>query len=93
MSQLQTSDPCVWVCVCFPGEGGSGEEESGSGCDSPSCETDEDMYFSTPQNPIKPKLDPVVRNPPSSGAASQGSMALALCGLALALALLAPHWR
>ncbi|XP_028315792.1 glypican-4 isoform X2 [Gouania willdenowi] len=69
-------------------EDGSGEEESGSGCDSPSCNTDQDMYFSTPANPVKPRLIPVQS---WASAAAQGSMALALCGLALAF--LAPHWR
>ncbi|XP_060936280.1 glypican-4 [Limanda limanda] len=70
----------------------SGGEESGSGCDSPSCDTDRDMYFSTPPNPVKPRVDQVVvARAPSTGAATPGSMALALCGLALAL--LAPHLR
>ncbi|CAN9514725.1 unnamed protein product [Ophioblennius macclurei] len=69
---------------------GSGTEESGSGCDSPPCDTDQDIYFSTPPNPGKPRMNPV-HTEPSAGAASRGSMALALCGLALAL--LAPHWR
>ncbi|KAF7647815.1 hypothetical protein LDENG_00166220 [Lucifuga dentata] len=75
-------------------EDGSGGEESGSGCDSPSCDTDRDMYFPTPPNPVKPRVVPVVdRNPSESGGArvSQGSMALALCGLGLAV--LAPHVR
>ncbi|KAM4621729.1 glypican-4 isoform 2-T2 [Polymixia lowei] len=74
-------------------EDSSGGEESGSGCDSPSCETDPDIYFSTPPNPVKPKVNQVVDRSPSTDGArmSQGSMALALCGLALAL--LAPHLR
>lgn len=87
-----------WLKAAFIGtdisvdteEGGSGAEESGSGCDSPSCDTDQDIYFSTPPNPSKPRVNPV-HSSPSAGAASRGSMALALCGLALAL--LAPHWR
>ncbi|KAK9517717.1 hypothetical protein VZT92_023063 [Zoarces viviparus] len=72
-------------------EDSSGGEESGSGCDSPPCDTD--IYFSTPPNPDKPVVDQVVKSlPPSDGGvASKGSMALALCGLALAL--LAPHLR
>lgn len=75
-----------------PDEDGSGGEESGSGCDSPSCDTDRDIYFSTPPNPGKPRVNQVVVDrKPSAGVASQGSMALALCGLALAL--LAPHLR
>ncbi|XP_071779965.1 glypican-4 [Centroberyx gerrardi] len=75
-------------------EDSSGGEESGSGCDSASCETDRDIYFSTPPNPVKPRVVPVVdRHPPSTdgGRMSQGSVALALCGLGLAL--LAPHLR
>ncbi|KAM6953575.1 glypican-4 [Aplochiton taeniatus] len=75
-------------------EEASGGEESGSGCDSPSCEADRDIYFSTPPNPVKPRLIPVVnRDSSSNGVAgsSQGSMVLALCGLVLAL--LGPHWR
>ncbi|XP_061581824.1 glypican-4 [Cololabis saira] len=71
-------------------EGGSGTEESGSGCDSPSCDTDEDIYFSTPPNPVKPRLDTVHRAS-AGGVASRGSAALALCGLGLAL--LASHMR
>ncbi|MEQ2243654.1 hypothetical protein ILYODFUR_009051 [Ilyodon furcidens] len=67
----------------------SGDGESGSGCDSPSCSGD-DIYFSTPLNPVTPQLNPVHRDK-SAGVSSQGSMALALCGLALAL--LVPHLR
>ncbi|KAM3613310.1 uncharacterized protein V6R79_023964 [Siganus canaliculatus] len=73
-------------------EYGSGGEESGSGCDTPSCDTDQDIYFSTPPNPGKPRVNQVVVGSSSSaGVASRGSMALALCGLVLAL--LAPHLR
>lgn len=71
-------------------DGGSGEE-SGSGCDTPSCAKDQDMYFSTPPNP---RVDPVVvrdRSASGLGVSSQGSVVLALFGLVLAL--LAPHWR
>lgn len=71
-----------------------GGEESGSGCDSPSCDTDQDIYFSTPPNPGKPADEQRVKSRgPSAGgpAAATGSTALALCGLALAL--LAPHLR
>ncbi|MEQ2294797.1 hypothetical protein AMECASPLE_007407 [Ameca splendens] len=67
----------------------SGDEESGSGCDSPSCSGD-DIYFSIPLNPVTPQVNPVHRDK-SAGVSSQGSMALALCGLALAL--LVPHLR
>ncbi|XP_059202008.1 glypican-4 [Centropristis striata] len=70
----------------------SGEGESGSGCESPSCDTDRDIYFSTPPNVDKPQVKPVVVDKSSSVAvASQGSVVVALCGLALAL--LAPHLR
>ncbi|MEQ2207777.1 hypothetical protein XENOCAPTIV_018456 [Xenoophorus captivus] len=67
----------------------SGDEESGSGCDSPSCSGD-DIYFSIPLNPVTPQVKLVHRDK-SAGVSSQGSMALALCGLALAL--LVPHLR
>ncbi|XP_061091644.1 glypican-4 [Conger conger] len=74
-------------------EGGSGAEESGSGCDSPSCDEDRDIYFSTPV-PFNPRLVKVVHKEVGSGngaALARGSTALALGGLALAL--LTPHWR
>lgn len=89
-SWLYTSDPRV---CRFPDDDGSGGEESGSGCDSPSCDTDQDIYFSTPPNPGNPRVNQVVvgKGPSGGGVVSQGSMALALCGLALAL--LAPHLR
>ncbi|XP_043983387.1 glypican-4 isoform X1 [Gambusia affinis] len=68
----------------------SGDSESGSGCDSPSCGED-DIYISTSQNPEKPRVKSVQTD--SSSASSRGGLApaLALCGPALAL--LAPHWR
>ncbi|XP_054890294.1 glypican-4 [Poeciliopsis prolifica] len=66
----------------------SGDGESGSGCDSPSCGED-DIYIFTSQNPEKPKVNLVQTD--SSSASLRGSLALALCGPALAL--LAPHWR
>ncbi|XP_041845586.1 glypican-4 [Melanotaenia boesemani] len=69
---------------------GSGGEESGSGCDSPSCNTDQDIYFSTPPNPGNPRINQVHKIP-SAGAAFRASMALAVCGLALAM--LAAHLR
>lgn len=72
----------------FVDEDGSGGEESGSGCEGSDCVTD--IYFSTPPNPEKPRVNPV-KVPEGGSAASQGSLALALCGVALAL--LAPHWR
>lgn len=79
----------MFVCV-FVDEDGSGGEESGSGCEGSDCESDRDIYFSTPPNPEKPRVNPV-KVPEGGSAASQGSLALALCGVALAL--LAPHWR
>lgn len=78
---------CVGV---FVDEDGSGGEESGSGCEGSDCESDRDIYFSTPPNPEKPRVNPV-KTGESGSASSQGSVALALC--AVALALLAPHWR
>lgn len=68
----------------FLDDEGSGDEESGSGCDSPSCETDRDIYFSTPANPSIPRVGPVVVG--HSAANSHGStVAAALCCLGLAL--------
>uniref|UniRef100_A0A673WGB2 Glypican 4 n=1 Tax=Salmo trutta TaxID=8032 RepID=A0A673WGB2_SALTR len=73
-------------------EDGSGGQESGSGCDSPSCEADRDIYFSIPPTPINPRVFKVVHQETTGGdRMAHGSMALALCGLTLAL--LAPHWR
>ncbi|XP_077434396.1 glypican-4 [Vanacampus margaritifer] len=69
-------------------EEASGGEESGSGCDSPSCDTDRDIYFSTPPNPADPRIN-LVHSEASAGVNLQGSVALALCGLAL----LAAHLR
>ncbi|XP_047440975.1 glypican-4 isoform X2 [Mugil cephalus] len=67
----------------------SSGEGSGSGCDSQSCDTDQDIYFSIPPKTEKPRVNPVQST--AAGFASPSSMALALCGLALAL--LAPHLR
>ncbi|CAL1614129.1 unnamed protein product [Knipowitschia caucasica] len=71
-------------------EASSGDEEgeSGSGCDPPSCTTDQDIYFSTPQ---VPRLVPVAKGPSDAAASRRGSLLLALS--ALLLALLVPHWR
>ncbi|XP_076877348.1 glypican-4 [Brachyhypopomus gauderio] len=68
-------------------EDGSGEE-SGSGCDSANCDTDKDIYFSTP-TPVKPRF--VHREDTSSGGVRPGpcALSLALAGLAL----LAPYAR
>ncbi|KAJ8266926.1 hypothetical protein GJAV_G00136260 [Gymnothorax javanicus] len=76
-------------------DGGSGEE-SGSGCDSPSCTDDLDIYISTaaPHKPVVPRLHEVKTEVESRGGAGserRGSGALALA--ALALALLLPLWR
>ncbi|KAL6480253.1 hypothetical protein MHYP_G00112860 [Metynnis hypsauchen] len=69
-------------------EDGSGEE-SGSGCDSPSCDND-DMYFSTPP-PVKPRMVPQEKDSSSGVRLSPSSLVLALAGLTLAL--LVPHTR
>ncbi|XP_035289951.1 glypican-4-like [Anguilla anguilla] len=74
---------------------GSGEE-SGSGCDSPSCEDNLDIYISTrsPHQPGAPRVKEVKTGEgdrSGAGPASRGSGALALAGLALALLL--PLWR
>lgn len=68
-------------------EEASGGEESGSGCDSPSCDTDRDIYFSTPPNRVDPRVN-LVHSETSAGVTLQGSVALALCGLALLTAYL-----
>uniref|UniRef100_A0A1A8G961 Glypican 4 n=1 Tax=Nothobranchius korthausae TaxID=1143690 RepID=A0A1A8G961_9TELE len=70
---------------------GSGGEESGSGSDTTS-QTD-DMYFPTTPNTRLSKVRTVQESQGGNGAGAvlKGSMALALCGLGLAL--LAPHWR
>ncbi|XP_072573715.1 glypican-4 [Paramormyrops kingsleyae] len=62
-------------------EVGSGGEESGSGCDSPSCQ---DIYFSTAA-PIVPRLVKVAHKEPNSGAALLAIHGTTLAGLALAL--------
>lgn len=72
-------------------DGGSGGEESGSGCDSPSCETDRDIYFSTPANPSNPRVNQVVVGKSAAAAAARLPWGAALC--CLGLALLAPHFR
>ncbi|XP_077589080.1 glypican-4 [Stigmatopora nigra] len=69
-------------------EEASGGEESGSGCDSPSCETDRDIYFSTPPIPVDPRVN-LVHGEASAGVTLRGSAALLFCGLAL----LAAHLR
>ncbi|XP_007258721.2 glypican-4 [Astyanax mexicanus] len=75
--------------ITFDNEDETSGEESGSGCDSPSCANDKDIYFPTP-TPFKPRM--VHREDSSSGVRlSPSSLALALAGLALAL--LAPHAR
>lgn len=86
------------LCLSLPlffflsDEDGSGGQESGIGCDSPSCEADGDIYFSIPPTPINPRVFKVVHQETTGGdRMAHGSMALALCGLTLAL--LAPHWR
>ncbi|KAI1898188.1 hypothetical protein AGOR_G00069770 [Albula goreensis] len=73
-------------------DGGSGEE-SGSGCNSPSCDDDRDIYFSTPA-PHNPRVVKVARpdaGSENSALVARSSTALALAGLVLALLL--PHWR
>ncbi|XP_026868811.1 glypican-4 [Electrophorus electricus] len=64
-------------------EEGSGDE-SGSGCDSPSCDTDKDIYFST-TTPVRSRVGKPEDK--SSGSVQQGlcSLPLVLAGLVLAL--------
>uniref|UniRef100_A0A8C9RJY0 Glypican 4 n=1 Tax=Scleropages formosus TaxID=113540 RepID=A0A8C9RJY0_SCLFO len=71
-------------------DAGSGGEESGSGCDSPSCQ-DPDMYFSTP-GPINPRVVKVLREElESSSTTSMAWRGTALAGALLALVI--AHWR
>ncbi|XP_051505990.1 glypican-4 [Myxocyprinus asiaticus] len=76
--------------ISFVNEDAGSGEESGSGCDSPSCEKDNDIYFSTP-TPVKPRI----KKPQNDGQPSSGTRltpcSLALVVAALLLALLTPH--
>ncbi|XP_062379961.1 glypican-4 [Sardina pilchardus] len=72
-------------------EDGASGEESGSGCDSPSCDTD--IYFSTPA-PAKPDVRRVHTDTESTKAAAPAARAnLLLALLGLLLVLLETHWR
>ncbi|XP_056625847.1 glypican-4 [Triplophysa dalaica] len=64
-------------------DAGSGEE-SGSGCDSPACDSDGDIYFSTP-SPVKPRIVKTQGKDPSSGGTLLAPCSLALAALLLAL--------
>lgn len=66
--------------ISFTSDDAGSGEESGSGCDSPSCEGDGDIYFSTPA-PGKPRI----LKTQEVEQASSGTR-LAPCSLALALA-------
>lgn len=80
---------CFFFFFFFLDDGeGSGGEESGSGCEPPSCETDRDIYFPTPAEPSEPRVKPVIVD--NSASSSQGSVAVLCC---LGLALLAQHLR
>ncbi|XP_052005753.1 glypican-6-like [Xyrauchen texanus] len=78
--------------ISFVNEDAGSGEESGSGCDSPSCEKDIDIYFSTP-TPVKPRI----KKPQNGGEPSSGSRltpcSMALVVAALLLVLLTPHTR
>ena len=74
-------------CLCAE-EDGSGEE-SGSGCDSPSCDND-DMYFSTPV-PVQPRMVHQEKDSSSGVRLAPSSLVLALA--VFTLALLAPNTR
>ncbi|XP_052470648.1 glypican-6 [Carassius gibelio] len=77
--------------ISFVNEDAGSGEESGSGCDSPPC--DSDIYFSTPA-PIEPRIFNVQPNrKPSSGGTRLAPFSLALAVTALLLALLTPHMR
>ncbi|KAJ8351273.1 hypothetical protein SKAU_G00227490 [Synaphobranchus kaupii] len=55
-------------------EDGSGGEESGSGCESPNCEEDRDIYFSTPAPaPFNPRVVKVIH--PETSSESGGTLA------------------
>ncbi|XP_030595005.1 glypican-4 [Archocentrus centrarchus] len=94
--RLKAAHSGIDVTVENDDDGSGGE--SGSGCDTLPCDTD--MYFSTPKSAgteqggpeqgRTPRVHQVQSNN-SAGGTSRGGMALALCGLALAL--LAPHLR
>lgn len=93
------------VFFCPLDDDGSGDE-SGSGCDGPNCDiyfsvpptSDKEGGGKAAGGKAvggsaaagSPRVNPVQSNN-SAGVTSRGSMALALCGLALAL--LAPHLR
>lgn len=67
-------------------DAGSGEE-SGSGCDSPSCDRDGDIYFSTP-SPVIPRILKNKSNVQLSSGTQLAPCSLALAAAALLLALL-----
>ncbi|XP_039521636.1 glypican-4-like [Pimephales promelas] len=77
--------------ISFVNEDAGSGEESGSGCDSPSCDGDNDIYFSTPV-PVKPGIKLNAGTQPSSGT-RLAPCSLALAVAALLLALLTLHTR
>lgn len=72
--------------ISFTSDDAGSGEESGSGCDSPSCEGDGDIYFSTPA-PGKPRIlkTPEVEQVSSGTRLAPCSLALALASLLLTL--------
>lgn len=72
-------------------DAGSGEE-SGSGCDSPPCDSDGDIYFSTPA-PVKPRIIKIQSDIQPSSGTRLAPFSLTLAVTALLLALLTPHTR
>ncbi|XP_026136720.1 glypican-6-like [Carassius auratus] len=78
--------------ISFVNEDAGSGEESGSGCDSAPCDSDGDIYFSTP-TPIKPRIIDVQPNKQPSSGTRLAPFSLTLAATALLLALLAPHMR
>uniref|UniRef100_A0AAY4D6J7 Glypican 4 n=1 Tax=Denticeps clupeoides TaxID=299321 RepID=A0AAY4D6J7_9TELE len=77
--------------ISFDSDDDGSGSESGSGCDSPSCEDDRDIYFSTVA-PVRPRIVQVVgEGKDSGGAAARCSAVLVLASLVLTLLL--THWR
>ncbi|KAI4897293.1 hypothetical protein NFI96_024653 [Prochilodus magdalenae] len=74
--------------ITFDNEEDGSAEESGSGCDSPSCGND-DIYFSTPM----PDIPRVVLKKASSSGVRLAPYSLGLGLVGLALAFLTPHAR
>uniref|UniRef100_A0A8C1U8S6 Glypican 4 n=1 Tax=Cyprinus carpio TaxID=7962 RepID=A0A8C1U8S6_CYPCA len=78
--------------ISFVNEDTGSGEESGSGCDSPPCDSDGDIYFSTPA-PAKPRVIKIQADDQPSSGTRLAPFSLTLAVMALLLALLTPHTR